>query len=115
MSKYSDEAVTYVVTHISKMGTPSQTFRITKNVMDVPQETYDVTIKGNEEKDVWCTCMGFVRQTYDKRQHKHVRLIMDWQLRGSPPATEHRYHMIGSGKDVKIKFKAIEATKHGRT
>lgn len=46
----------------------------------VAVSTYVVTIQYQNfadlrEEDVRCNCMGFNQQKYDKRLHKHVRLV----------------------------------------
>jgi len=73
-------------------------------ILDVVVETYDVTIKGVEEKDVWCNCPGFTIQKYDKRQHKHVLMIEDYRLRGEPSPGEYIYKIHGGGRTAQVKF-----------
>jgi len=101
----NDDLTTYTIHNISNgTGAQSQTWRISKHVLDVVVETYDVSIKGPEEKDCWCNCPGFTIQKYDKRTHKHVRMIEDYRLRGQPPKGEYVYKIIGAGKEAQIKF-----------
>ncbi len=110
MSKvYTDEQkramTTYVVT--KDFGKKSDVYRIVKLRIGVELDMYHVTIhfRGGKllDKDVWCDCPGFRRQNFDKVEHKHILLVLDYILdRGSPESAT--YTIVGTGKNAKIKF-----------
>ncbi len=95
--------ITYVV--IKDFGKKSNAYKITKLQMGVELDNYHCSVRYIDELEgaaVWCDCPGFRRQKFDKMQHKHIMLVLDYQKRGEP--TSATYTIIGTGRNAKIKF-----------
>ena len=56
-----------------------------------PLEQYDVTVPQVSTADkVFCNCMGFRRQNYDKKDHKHIRLVIEFIKHLEPAGRVYR-------------------------
>ena len=84
-------------------GKGSNVYRVSKVVWDVEVEIYHVQLNLNRMPPiVWCDCMGFRGQKFPHIEHKHIRLVIDYQKRGEPQWAE--YMLKGTGRKTTIKF-----------
>ncbi len=93
------EATVY---RIQKWG--KHTYQIDKLIMEVEVEQYHLTVKmqGRDTLDLWCDCPGFRIQQFPKIEHKHIKIVLDYQKRDEPKWAEYR--ISGTGKKAQIKF-----------
>ena len=89
----------------STFGRLSNAFLIEKRILDVTVDRYHVSIQqelSGEITSVWCDCPGFRMQKYAHLEHKHIKLVLDFQQRGEPTWAE--YGMAGTGQKAVITF-----------
>ncbi len=75
-------------------------YQINKEIMGVDVDKYWVQLKGS--KECWCDCPGFKRQKFPKMEHKHVKIAMDFSLRGEP--TGAHYTITGTGAKTTVEY-----------
>lgn len=87
-------------------GKRSNTYRVSKITCGEVVDMYHVTIKHPDDDaamEVFCDCMGFRRQKFAPRQHKHVRAVLDFLSRDDIEWAE--YNFSGVGKNTTITFR----------
>lgn len=94
-----DEVLSYTTYTIFRTGVKTRhTYQLTKMVMGVELEEYWVELKN--DGGVFCNCPGFLRQKFPAKEHKHVKIALDYRERGEPEDALYRIH--GTGANAKI-------------
>ncbi len=85
---------TYRVRDVTDGNVRHDTYRIEKSLyggvgmeqylVELPKKVMADDLEHLEPEDVYCNCMGYRMQKYDKRLHKHVQLVFDFVRRGQP-------------------------------
>lgn len=60
-------------------------YKVWKMVDGEEEDDYIVQVQPSRDGRrlvLWCDCPGFLRQHYPKIEHKHVKLVLDYQRRG---------------------------------
>jgi len=84
-------------------GKRSGVYRVSKVIWDVEVEVYHVQLDLDRNPTImWCDCMGFRGQKFPHIEHKHVRLVADYQRRCEPTWAE--YMLEGTGRNTTITF-----------
>lgn len=103
------EAVTtYTVRSRSDHPAMKGSYSITREVRRVPDATYWITLIWPDipeplvPKVIWCDCPGFSHQKFAHIEHKHIKLVLDYQKRGEPEYATYRIH--GTGANTRIEF-----------
>jgi len=98
MNKHDD----YVYTIAPTTHKPPGYYTITKHDTQHPEypEKYMVTLV--DGKAPFCDCLGFMRQTYAKEDHKHIKLAARWVADGCPEHAQYKLMSIPKSKLHKI-------------
>ncbi len=100
-----EQRTQYVVA--KAFGQGSETYSVKRLLDNIQEEIYFVTVTWEPKvlgqdripKVLWCDCMGFRMQKYAYVQHKHIKLVIDFQKRGDPLFAMYRIRGTG-GKAV---------------
>lgn len=69
-------------------------YQIEKHVGEEVEDIYEVIVRPSRgtsgQLSLWCSCMGFGRQHAPRIQHKHIRLVLDYQRRNEPEFAIYR-------------------------
>lgn len=74
-------------------------YQIDKRIFDEVMDSYLVEIKPG---GVFCSCPGFLRQKYPAREHKHVRVALDFIERGEPEGAEYKLKGTGINTEIEV-------------
>lgn len=71
------------------------------------EKWYSVTLMPGDEDEgvsdiIWCDCTGFKIQKFPHIDHKHIKLVLDYQERGEPMWA--KYRIQGTGAVTAIEF-----------
>lgn len=109
--KELEKKTDYVVKHNHEPF--SDTYDVSKYVSGELKDTFTVTLKWNRVEEprvpvtVWCDCPGFKNQKFAHLDHKHVKVVSDFQrierrCIGQKPEFA-RYRIRGTGAHTQIK------------
>lgn len=64
-------------------------------------DVYNTTLELPNDPDdapekLWCDCLGFRMQKYNKMRHKHVKIVLAYLALGQPPEAD--FTLTGSGE-----------------
>ena len=98
---------TYKVT--KAFGDTGHSYNVTKHV-DGEHKLLDshmlVTVKWDKEKEpyypvvIWCSCSGFKCQKFAHIDHKHIKLVLDFQKHGEPDEVLYKIHGTGGHTEI---------------
>lgn len=95
-----DKQEIYVVKRVG-----DYTFTVTKKILGgITSDVYDVQLKPGD--DPWCSCLGFLRQKYDKNLHKHILMVRKFIEQEAQDLLEYGsayFKILKSGGKIRIK------------
>lgn len=89
----SDSETVYTIVRGSTSRANHIMYELHKLVDDVVEDKYWVSV-GPEETT--CSCPGFSRQKFPKLQHKHIKIVHDFQENGEPEGARYTIHGAGA-------------------
>jgi hypothetical protein len=107
MKKADREALEAVTVYRVERDKLEGKYKITKRIDGDLDGIFHVTLtwyphcEGEMPKVMWCDCTGFQCQKFAHIDHKHIKLVIDYQEEGEPTYAE--YHIFGTGAKAKIK------------
>lgn len=94
------ESAVYKIQRIMQKARGADRYQIDKCLMDISVEKYWVVIERTGK--VFCDCPGFLRQRFPDREHKHVKIALDYRERGEPE--DAKYRIYGAGANNTIEY-----------
>ncbi len=89
-------------------GNTGHTYEVRKMFGGDQQSLILVTVKQQvgEEIILWCDCPGFRMQKYAHIEHKHIKLVIDFQDRveHEPDIEWAEYRIFGTGQKASIEW-----------